>query len=210
MTRPPLRIALTGGIASGKSTVAAMLAELGAAIIDSDAIARDLTAPGGAAIAPIRAAFGEETIDAQGALDRARMRARVFGDPQERRRLEAILHPMIAARSEELARAAGGRHPVVVFDIPLLVETAAAQPGARFDRVLVVDCPPSRQLELARRRGAMPEAEVRAAMAAQARRGARLDAADDVIVNAGSLEALRERVRRLWIAWTTPGSGRGL
>lgn len=205
-----LRIALTGGIASGKSTVAAVLRELGAAVIDSDAIARELTAPGGAAIAPIRAAFGEVMIDAQGALDRALMRARVFGDAGERRRLEAILHPMIAARSEELARAAQGRHPVIVFDIPLLVEGAPRSARARFDRVLVIDCPPARQLAFARGRATMSEEQVRAAMAAQAARGARLDAADDVIFNGGSLDALRDRARRLWLAWTAPGSARGL
>jgi dephospho-CoA kinase len=202
----PLRVALTGGIGSGKSTVAGMLAAHGAAVIDSDAIARELTAPGGAAIDAIRAAFGDRMIGPDGALDRARMRALVFADPGERERLEAILHPMIDAQAQREAAAAARRAPVLVFDIPLLAEGGAARTGRRYDRVLVVDCPPARQLAQALARGRMPETQLRAVIAAQASRGARLDIADDVLVNAGTLDELRARVARLWVDWTDPGA----
>jgi dephospho-CoA kinase len=205
-----LRIALTGGIASGKSTVAAMLAGHGAAIIDSDAISRELTAAGGAAIGAIRRAFGESMIDRHGALDRAAMRALVFADAGARARLEGILHPMIEARSQELARAAQERAPALVFDIPLLAEGGGRAAGARFDRVLVVDCPAERQHAHARLRASMPPEQLRAVIAAQATRRARLDIADDVLVNAGTLEDLRARVALLWAAWTSRSSGQSV
>lgn len=198
MRAPPPRIGLTGGIGSGKSTVAAMFAELGAAVIDNDAVARELTAPGGAAIGPIRDAFGAHMIDARGALDRARMREHVFARPDERQRLEGILHPMIRERSEELAQAALGRAPLILFDIPLLAEGAGGRAPSGYDRVLVVDCPVGLQLERAGARAGMPAEQVRAVIAVQARRSERLDIADDVIFNAGSLDALRLRVTRLW------------
>ncbi len=207
MAVPAPRIGLTGGIGSGKSTVAAMLAELGAAIIDNDAIARELTAAGGAAIGPIRAEFGDAMIDDRGALDRARMRALVFPDPGARLRLERILHPMIRDRSERLAGAAQQRSPVLIFDIPLLAEGGGSRSALGLDRILVVDCPLSRQLSHARSRATMPPEQVRAVIATQASRRARLDIADDILVNAGSLDALRARVARLWAKWTRGATG---
>ncbi len=206
MARSARRIALTGGIGSGKSTVAALFTALGAGLVDNDEIARELTASGGAAIGALRTAFGETAIDAQGALDRAAMRARAFADPNERRRLEAILHPLIRARSEALARTLARRHPVLLFDIPLLAEGGHRRPVPGFERVLVVDCPPALQRERARARSGLPDAQLRAVIAAQASRRARLDIADDVLFNGGTLEDLHPRVARLWQAWTGGGT----
>jgi len=194
----PARIAVTGGIGSGKSTVVAMLAEHGAAVIDSDAIAHELTAAGGQAIGPIRETFGAALIDEQGALDRARMRSLVFSDPAQRARLEAILHPLIRQRSLELARLREADAPLLIFDIPLLVEAGSARRALGLDRILVVDCPAAVQLAHARDRGTMPEEEIRKVIASQAPRRQRLEIADDVVVNAGSLDELRARVARLW------------
>jgi dephospho-CoA kinase len=195
--RPP-RIGITGGIGSGKSTAVAMFGELGAAVIDTDAIARELTAPGGDAVGEIRLAFGAQVLAADGTLDRAALRARVFSDPRARARLEAILHPLIRERCRERAQRAEATAPLLIFDIPLLVEAPAVGGGLDLDRVLVVDCPVEQQLARARARATMPEEHVRAAIASQATRAQRLDAADDVLVNAGSLTALRLRVGRLW------------
>jgi len=192
------RIGLTGGIGSGKSTVAGLLAAHGAAIIDSDAIARRLTLPGGDAIPAIRAEFGPDVIDATGALDRDRMRALVFADPPVRRRLEAILHPLIGRDTERDAAAAPA--PVKVFDVPLLVESTRWR--ARVDRVLVVDCSEDTQVQRVVQRAAWAEATVRAVIAQQASRGARLAAADAVIRNDGiTLEALALQVDTLWAHW---------
>jgi len=140
-----LTVALTGGIGSGKSTLAGMLVEQGAGLIDTDAIARELTAVGGAAIEDIRRQFGDEVIGADGGLDRAGLRARVFGDPALRQRLEALLHPMIWQRARPMADALGANAAYLVFDIPLLAESSART--QRFDRVLVVDCPIPLQVE---------------------------------------------------------------
>ena len=137
-----LRIGLTGGIGSGKSTVAALLAGHGATLVDTDLIARELTLPGGAAIESIAAAFGSDLIDATGALDRTRMRALVFADASARQRLEAILHPMIGLETERQAHASAA--PVIVFDVPLLVESGHWR--ARVDKVLVVDCAEATQI----------------------------------------------------------------
>ncbi len=194
----PLRIGVTGGIGSGKSTVVEMFACRGAAVIDSDAIARELTAANGSAIGAIRAAFGAQVLDEHGALDRARMRSLVFSDPVERARLEAILHPRIRDRCLELARQREATAPLLIFDVPLLVEAVQVRQALGLDRVLVVDCPPALQLAHARSRGTMPEEQIRAVVATQARRWQRLDIADDVVVNAGSLDALRVRVAQLW------------
>ncbi len=194
----PPRIGLTGGIGSGKSTVAAVLGGLGAVVIDSDAIARALTVAGGEAIPALRAEFGPDAIDVAGALDRERMRRRVFADPAARRRLEALLHPLIRERGERLAREAAARAPYLVFDVPLLVEGGR---GGDYDRVLVVDAPPALQLERACARGGLAAAQVRAIMAGQAGRAQRLAAADDVLVNAGTVEELRERAQRLHRAY---------
>lgn len=176
-------VGLTGGIGSGKSLVAATLADLGAAVVDTDAIAHRLTAAGGAAIAPLRAAFGADLIDAQGALDRARMRAQAFGDEAARQRLESILHPLIAAEAEaQLARPSAA--PYLLLVVPLLIETRRWL--ARVQRVLVIDCPVAQQIErvVATRQLARTQAE--AIVARQASRAQRLAAADDVLVNAGA------------------------
>ena len=188
------RVGLTGGIGSGKSTVLQMLAELGAAVIDADAISRSTTAAGGAAIAAIRKRFGAEFITPDGALHRERMREHAYRDPQARKHLEDIIHPLVGEESErQLNAALAANLPCIVFDIPLLVESGRWR--AKVDRVLVVDCSPQTQVErVVARSGHSPE-EVRAIMAAQASRGERLAAADIVICNEGiSLEQLRDNV----------------
>ena len=195
------RIAVTGGVGSGKSTVVALLAELGAAIIDSDAIAHELTAPGGLAIDPIREAFGAWVLDERGALDRARMRTLVFSDSRQRLRLEAILHPLIRERCLALARQREATAALLVFEIPLLTEARAIRRSFELDRILVVDCPTSVQLARACARGTMSQEQVRAVIASQAPRWQRLAIADDVVCNMDSLEALRERVARLWSSY---------
>ncbi len=187
------RLGLTGGIGSGKSTVATMLVELGAALIDADANARSVTAPGGAAIDAIAQAFGAEFITRDGALDRARMREAAFRDPTAKSRLEAIVHPLVGLRAEqqlEAARAAG--HACVVFDIPLLVESRRWR--QKLDRVLVVDCLPATQVTRTMRRSGLSEEAALAIIAAQATRAERLAAADAVIFNDGiTLEQLRQQ-----------------
>jgi dephospho-CoA kinase len=191
-----VRIGLTGGIGSGKSTVLAMLQELGAAAIDADAISRATTAAGGAAIPRIAQQFGPGFIDAAGALDRDRMRERAYAHPESRRELEQIIHPLVGeeiARQVDAATAAGSR--CIVFDIPLLVESGRWR--RQLDRVLVVDCAPQTQVErVVARSGLAPDA-VRAIIAAQAPRALRLAAADLVICNEGlTLEALRHEVEQ--------------
>jgi dephospho-CoA kinase len=186
-------VGLTGGIGSGKSTVARAFEALGIDVIDADALAHGLTAPGGAALADIRAVFGDEVIDASGALDRARMRSIAFADPSARKRLEAILHPLIRVQSERLARAA--RSPYVILMIPLLVESG--DPRGRCDRVLVVDCPEDEQVRRVIARSGLARAEVEAIMASQATRSARLAAADDVVDNGGAPEGIGPQVAAL-------------
>jgi dephospho-CoA kinase len=177
-----LRIGLTGGIGSGKSTVLQMLAAHGAATIDADAISRATTAPGGAAIPLIAERFGPDFVAADGALDRSRMRERAYADPDARRQLEAIIHPLVGHEVERQTQAAlaEGRH-CIVFDIPLLVESGRWR--ARCDRVLVVDCAPAIQVARVVARSALAPAEVEAIIAAQAPRALRLAAADLVICN---------------------------
>jgi dephospho-CoA kinase len=165
----PAVIGLTGGIGSGKSTVADLLVARGAALVDTDRIAHELTAPGGEAIAPIRAAFGDAVVAADGRMDRAAMRALAFADPDARRRLEAILHPMIRARTRagiDAAIAAGA--PYVLVAVPLLVESGDWR--GRYDRVLVVDCPPEVQVGRVIARSGLARAQVDAILAAQASR----------------------------------------
>lgn len=193
---PGLSIGLTGGIGSGKSTVAALLAGHGAWVVDTDAIARELTLPGGAAIAPIRAAFGSAAIDADGALDRARMRALAFSDPEAKRRLEAVLHPLIGVETaRRAASAAAGQ--TVVLDVPLLVESGRWR--GRVDRVVVVDCREATQVERVMARSGWTADAVAAVIAAQATRGARRAAADAVIFNDGIAPAeLAQCVDALW------------
>lgn len=186
-------VGLTGGIGSGKSTVGRAFESRGATVIDADALAHALTQPGGAAMPDIRAAFGDAFVDATGALDRARMRAHVFADPAAKARLEGILHPAIRAETLRQADAATG--PYVILMIPLLVESGVAR--SRCDRVLVVDCPEDEQIRRVVARSGLPAAEVRAIMSAQASRGTRLAAADDVIDNGGDPSAIDRQVARL-------------
>ena len=200
-----LRIGLTGGIGSGKSTVAGLLAAHGAAIIDTDAIARRLTLAGGAAIPALRAEFGDDYIDTNGALDRERMRTLAFGDPAARQRLEGILHPLIGAQTEREAAAAAA--PVKVFDVPLLVESGRWR--ARVDRVLVVDCSEETQRARVVQRAGWTDTMVRAVIAQQAPRARRLAAADAVIRNDGlTLVQLEAEVAALWNHWF-PSGGTG-
>ena len=190
------RIGLTGGIGSGKSTVSQLWRELGVTVVDTDAIARSLTEAGGAALPAIAREFGADVVDAQqGALDRARMREVVFADPTARKRLEAILHPLIGQECERQAAAAAG--PGVVFDVPLLAESGTWR--ARVDRVCVVDCAPATQVErVVRRSGWTPEA-VERTIAQQASRRERRAIADAVIVNEDiGLVQLEAAVDRLW------------
>jgi dephospho-CoA kinase len=191
----PLTIALTGGIGSGKSTLAGMLAGLGAGLIDLDAIARELTAAGGAAIGAIRAGFGDEVLDRDGALDRAGLRARVFRDPPARARLEALLHPMIWQRARQVADALAPGAAYLLFDVPLL--TAKSARAQRFDRVLVIDCPVELQVARALQRGGLDRTEIAAIVAAQPSRSERLALADDVVFNGRGSAALQQRARRL-------------
>ncbi|MBX3622502.1 MAG: dephospho-CoA kinase [Rhizobacter sp.] len=193
-----LHIGLTGGIGSGKSTVARVLVEHGAVLIDTDAIARALTLPGGAGIETIRAEFGDVVIDASGALDRVRMREQVFADPSAKARLEAILHPMIGLECNRQAIAAADRP--IVFDVPLLVESKHWR--ARVDRVLVVDCSEATQIERVMHRSGWSREAVEAVIAQQASRVARRAAADGIIHNEGmSPDELAREVGILWALW---------
>jgi dephospho-CoA kinase len=190
-----LRIGLTGGIGSGKSTVAAVLQSLGAAIIDADVIARALTAPGGAAIDALRQEFGPVAIGADGGLDRAWMRAQAFGDPEARTRLEAILHPRVRAESERQASALAASAPYLVFVVPLLVEAGGWQ--ERVHRVLVIDCSEHTQLARVLQRPGIDTATASAILAVQSSRAARLAAADDVLFNEAPLDVVEPRIAQL-------------
>jgi dephospho-CoA kinase len=193
----PYVVGLTGGIGSGKSAAAQVFAELGATVIDTDAIAHALTTPGGAAIEPIRAAFGEDCITDQGALARPRMRELVFADAAKKRLLEAILHPLIRANANALVQTARG--PYVILMVPLLIESGDYR--GRCQRILVVDCPEELQLERVMARSRIAAKQVRAIMAAQATRAARLTAADDVIDNSGDPAQLRRQVEALHLRY---------
>jgi dephospho-CoA kinase len=189
-----IRVGLTGGIGSGKSTVLQMLAQLGAAVIDADVISRGTTAAGGAAIDTIAERFGSDYITPEGALDRDRMRERAYADPLARKLLEEIIHPLVSlesARQVQTALEAGVR--CIVFDIPLLVESGRWQ--SQVDQVLVVDCSPPTQVDRVVARSGLKAEEVRAIIAAQASRSQRLAAADLGICNEGlSLDQLRDKV----------------
>jgi dephospho-CoA kinase len=188
-----LTVGLTGGIGCGKTTVADLFAARGATVVDTDQIAHSLTAPDGAAMPALLAEFGAAYATPEGALDRARMRALVFADPDARTRLEAILHPRIRAATAASALQATGPYTIIV--VPLLIESGTWR--ARVTRVLAIDCPETLQVARVMARNHLPEAQVRAIMAAQVTRAERLAAADDVIVNDGDVEALLPQVTRL-------------
>jgi dephospho-CoA kinase len=193
-----LRIGLTGGVGSGKSTVAALLVQHGATLIDTDAIARSLTVPGGIAIDALRVEFGSTAIDTTGALDRAHMRALAFTDASAKARLQAILHPLIGEETERQTQAATGQ--ALVFDVPLLVESTRWR--ARVDRVLVVDAHEDTQVGRVIERSQWTRETVLAVMAQQVSREKRRAAADAVIFNDGiSLDQLADEVRALWQRW---------
>lgn len=187
-----LRVGLTGGIASGKTTVARMFAELGAAIVDTDEIAREVVAPGEPGLEAVVDAFGRSVLEPSGELDRARLRRIVFGDAARRKSLEAILHPLIRSRVVDRLEALDAPYAIVV--VPLLLETGF---DALVDRVLVVDCPESLQLDRLLRRDAATEPEARAMIAAQIDRRTRLARADDVVDNDGTLAETRRQVEIL-------------
>ncbi len=185
-----MRIGLTGGVASGKSTVAAILRDLGVLVVDADALAREVVAPGTPGLAEVVAQFGPDVLAADGGLDRAALGRLVFEDPARRAALEAIIHPLVRARAAELESAAPDGS-LVVHDLPLLVETGQV---GRFDAVLVVDVPTHVQVERAVRERGWSEEEARSRIAAQASRDDRLAAATYVLDNTGTREDLRQRV----------------
>jgi len=189
-----LRIGLTGGIGSGKSAVADLLAARGAAIVDADAVAHQLTAPGGRAMPVLIEAFGAGICDAQGGLNRAAMRERAFRDPHTRVWLESILHPLIGEAMQNAASQATGAY--LVFVVPLLVEHLARW-RPQIHRLCVVDCPESLQIERVRLRSGLAPETIDAILAAQATRSQRLAVADDVIDNSGNLHLLAEQVDAL-------------
>ena len=194
----PFCIGLTGGIGSGKSTVAKTLVELGAVLIDSDAIAREIALPGGVAIAALLAEFGADVLDANGGLNRARMRELAFADSTVKRRLEAILHPLIGIETERRAAAAGTK--VRVFDVPLLVESTRWR--SRVNKVLVVDCSNATQIARVTQRSGWSADMVQAVIAQQASRAKRRACADAVIHNDGiSADELAQQVSSLWKQW---------
>jgi dephospho-CoA kinase len=193
-----VRIGLTGGIASGKSTVAGLFAALGVPVIDTDQIARDVVIPGTALLERLVARFGEVLLTPAGELDRRALRTRIFADPADRAALEELMHPAIMAELQQRSQAAGGRYQILA--IPLLVEHNLK---ASVERVLVVDCSEALQLRRVQVRDGVTLAEARAVLAAQASRAARLAVADDVIVNEGDLAQVRQQVEALHIRYGT-------
>ncbi len=189
-----LRVGLTGGVASGKSAVSAILRDLGAVVIDADQLAREVVAPGTEGLDDIVAAFGPGVLTADGELDRPAMGAIVFADEEARRRLEAIIHPLVRRRGAEL-EAAAGPDTVVVHDIPLLAETGQA---STFDAVVVVDVPVETQVQRMVSLRGMSREEAEARIAAQASREQRLAVATYIIDNTGTLEDLRDRVTEVF------------
>ncbi|MDP1732847.1 MAG: dephospho-CoA kinase [Sulfuritalea sp.] len=192
-------VGLTGGIGSGKSAVGELFAQHGITVVDTDAIAHALTAPGGPAIAAIRTEFGDAAVSADGALDRAAMRAMVFADESTktsaRKRLEAILHPLIRAESERQVAHKPAASPYAILMVPLLVESGDYR--KRVNRIAVVDCAESTQIERVMSRSGLARAEIERILAAQATRAERLAAADDVIDNDGALARLAPQIERL-------------
>jgi dephospho-CoA kinase len=201
-----VRVGLTGGIAAGKSTVARRLVELGAVVIDADRLARLVVEPGTAGLAAVRAEFGDAVITSDGSLDRAALGARVFADDAARRRLEAIVHPLVRAEAARLENAAvaADAEAVVVQDIPLLVETGQGRPGGAFDLVLVVDTSTANQIERLMRDRGYTDEQARGRIEAQATRDERRAAADVVLDNDGTVDELVAAVDRLWVERLAP------
>ena len=197
-----LRVGLTGGVASGKSTVAALLSELGAVVVDADRLAREVVEPGTPGLAAVVDAFGRGVLTDNGRLDRAALGALVFGDEPARRRLEAILHPLIRARAADI-EAAAPADALVVHDIPLLVETGQA---GRFDAVLVVDVPVHTQVERMMRERGWSREDAEARIAAQADREERRAVATHVVDNTGTRDDLRDRVTEVVDELVSPGA----
>jgi dephospho-CoA kinase len=189
-----LTVGLTGGIGAGKSEVARLLASYGAILVDSDLIAREVVAPGTQGLAAVVAEFGADVLAPDGSLDRPKLGAIVFADEERRQALNAIVHPLVGARSAELRKAAGPGD-IVLHDVPLLTENGLAP---SYDVVVVVDADPATQLDRLRRLRGMTEDEARSRMAAQASRQERLAVADLVIDNDGPLDALEPQVRAVW------------
>jgi dephospho-CoA kinase len=202
--QPALRIGLTGGIASGKSTVAQLFAAHGVPILDADRIAREVVAPGSALRAQLFERFGEQIRDSKGDLDRTALRRLVFADESLRRELEALMHPAIQQRTEQLAASTHGAYQIHV--VPLLVENNLS---GRYDRILVVDSPEALQLARLRARDGSSAAQARAILAAQASRAARLAIADDVIVNDAAAQALHAQVASLHERYLQLAAARG-
>jgi dephospho-CoA kinase len=186
-------VGLTGGIGSGKSAAADAFGRLGATVVDTDAIAHELTGPGGLAIGEIKRLFGPEFISESNALNREKMRALVFSEPAQKKRLEGLLHPMI--RAESTRRISASTSPYVVHVVPLLIESQDYR--SRVRRVLVVDCPESLQVERVLARSGLAAEQVAAIIKSQVSREKRLGAADDVIDNSGSIDALQQQVEKL-------------
>lgn len=200
MAARPFRVGLTGGIASGKTTVARLFEALGVPVIDTDVLARDVVAPGEPLLAKIAERFGAKVLAADGSLDRAALRSVVFSDAAARTDLEQLTHPAIRTRLEALSAAAGGDYQIHV--IPLLVET---QGRKNVDRVLVVDCSEELQIRRLQARDGSSLEQARAILAAQTSRAARLAIADDVIVNDGELAPLRDQVAALHLRYRNLG-----
>ncbi|MEU4358667.1 dephospho-CoA kinase [Streptomyces virginiae] len=197
-----LKVGLTGGIGAGKSEVSRLLAGYGAIVVDADRIAREVVEPGTPGLAAVVAAFGEDVLTPEGTLDRPKLGSIVFADPEKLRTLNAIVHPLVGARSAEL-EAAAGPDAIVVHDVPLLTENGLAP---LYDLVVVVDAAPSTQLTRLTGLRAMAEEEARARMAAQATRDQRLAVATLVIDNDGPLDALEPQVRKVWEELTARAS----
>ena len=198
MSPKPLRLGLTGGIGSGKSTVASILASAGAAVMDADAISRSLTLPGGRALPAILAEFGEQLITPDGAMNREAMRALVFSNPQSKRQLEAIIHPLVGmVLQEESAAAMAAGHTCLVYDVPLLVESGERW-RRQVDWVCVVDCEVETQIQRVMSRNQLSRAEIERIISHQASRQQRLSIADAVIFNEGiDLEHLEQVVHEM-------------
>jgi len=200
-----LTVGLTGGIGAGKSEVARLLAAHGAVVVDADALAREALAPGSDGLAQVVDAFGPDVLTADASLDRPRLGRIVFANPEQLARLNAIVHPYVGRRSQELMAAAPD-DAIVVYDVPLLVENDL---GAGFDVVVVVDAPDQARLRRLTTVRGMTETDARARMASQAPRSARLAAGDEIVVNEGSLDDLEDAVTGLWERLSARASGPG-